>query len=365
MQMHHSLCDRLAYEATNKIRYSELCTLMRLLGPRLQCDEKMASVRLRNKVRPITLEEKIQMTLRYLAGDRVLAIMDTYGASKSFVYSTIDTVMEAIINHPDLKIRFPHTEEERRIVKEDFQYKSYCGIIRGCLGAIDGWLCLINTPRTDEVLGGNVESYFSGHYQTYGINVQAAVDAHCRFIAVSIRCPGSTSDSQAWMDWGLRREIDSFKVGEYLVGDNAYPCSDQLLTPFNKVEKGTDESRDAFNFYLSQTRIRVEMAFGYLTNKFQIFKRPLTCPLKKTTVIVLAAMTIHNFYITERLKNTAGYQIPFSYPDVVHARKVPYTVNGKRKHKIVTSTEITCDTRVSANKTPFVMSLLEVEHFTP
>ena len=78
------------------------------------------------------------MTLRYLAGDRVLAIMDTYGASKSFVYSTIDTVMEAIISHPDLKIRFPHSEEERRIVKEDFQRKSYCGIIRGCLGAIDG-----------------------------------------------------------------------------------------------------------------------------------------------------------------------------------------------------------------------------------
>ncbi|KAE9161337.1 hypothetical protein PF002_g32397, partial [Phytophthora fragariae] len=33
--------------------------------------------------------------------------------------------------------------------------------------------------------------------------------------------------------------------------------------------------RDNYNFHVSQLRIRIEMAFGLLVNKWRIFKQPL------------------------------------------------------------------------------------------
>jgi len=43
--------------------------------------------------------------------------------------------------------------------------------MKGAVGALDGGLCRIKTPRLSETL--NVKGYFSGHYQTMGVNVQA------------------------------------------------------------------------------------------------------------------------------------------------------------------------------------------------
>jgi len=47
---------------------------------------------------------------------------------------------------------------------------------------------------------------------------------------------------------------------KFVVGDNAYVCSETLLTPFSGVEK-EDPEKDAFNFYLSQLRICIAQTF--------------------------------------------------------------------------------------------------------
>ena len=61
---------------------------------------------------------------------------------------------------------------------------------------------------------------------------------------------------------------------KYLIGDNAYACSEKVLTPFSSEMK-KEKRKDAYNFYLSQLRIRIEMTFRILVHKFRIFKRPL------------------------------------------------------------------------------------------
>jgi len=45
---------------------------------------------------------------------------------------------------------------------------------------------------------GNVNAYSSGHYQTYGINVQAACDHQCRFIYDALAAPGGANDIAAY-----------------------------------------------------------------------------------------------------------------------------------------------------------------------
>jgi DDE superfamily endonuclease len=70
-------------------------------------------------------------------------------------------------------------------------------VIDGCVACLDGLLLPIQTPATTET--GHVKSYFSGHYQAYyGINVQAACDAHCRFVYASLAAHGGTNDIVAF-----------------------------------------------------------------------------------------------------------------------------------------------------------------------
>jgi DDE superfamily endonuclease len=55
--------------------------------------------------------------------------------------------------------------------------------------------------------------------------------------------------------------------------------------------------KDVYNFYLSQMRIRIEMAFGRLTTKWRILRSPLQTHLPKTILIVDVVCRLHNYVI--------------------------------------------------------------------
>ena len=84
----------------------------------------------------------------------------------------------------------------------------------------------------------------------------------------------------------------------FIAGDNAYVCSVHLLTPFSGEEKN-DPRKDAYNFHLSQLRIRIEQTFGYMTTKWRISKRPLQVKQKNVDTIFLCITRLHNFCINE------------------------------------------------------------------
>ena len=92
-------------------------------------------------------------------------------------------------------------------------------------------------------------------------------DSHLRFIYLAVAAPGRTNDCRAFnrldnlLEW-LKKLPKAF----FIIGDNAYPLSDALQIPFSGADKHDDFNR-AFNYWLSQLRIRIEMAFGLLTTK--------------------------------------------------------------------------------------------------
>lgn len=83
------------------------------------------------------------------------------------------------------------------------QVQTSSGVIGGCIGAINGWLCPIRVPRKGEC--GRVMSFFSGHYQRDGLNVQACADHLYRFIAFSVISLGGMNDSLAFQRWALNK----------------------------------------------------------------------------------------------------------------------------------------------------------------
>ena len=105
----------------------------------------------------------------------------------------------------------------------------------GILSAVlDGYHLQTITPLKNEV--HNVQSYFSSHYQTYGVNIQAACDHNCQFLFIGIAGPGVKGDRQAVVECGLSKLVESPSGLLYCIGDCAYTPTEKLL-PINRSEQ--------------------------------------------------------------------------------------------------------------------------------
>lgn len=128
----------------------------------------------------------------------------------------------------------------------------------------------------------------------YCVNVQAICDAQRRFVWCSILAAGGTHDSTAFALSALSENLGN--LGEYyLVGDAAYPCGDNMITPYKG--RALSARKDTFNFFQSSARINIECAFGIVIKRFPIFRRPLEMSHFRVAVIVRAAFGLHNFII--------------------------------------------------------------------
>ena len=126
--------------------------------------------------------------------------------------------------------------------------------------------------------------------------MQAAVEylLRCRYVCMA--APGRTNDCRAyWRSKKLVRWIWQLADDYYVTSDNAYLLSNKMLIPFKGNQIGGDEYKIAYNFYLSQLRIRVEMAFGRMTQKFQIMRKKMTCSLETQALYIHAITRWHSF----------------------------------------------------------------------
>jgi hypothetical protein len=137
--------------------------------------------------------------------------------------------------------------------------------------------------------------YYSGHKKAYGLNTQAVCDARLRFLFFSCRCPGKTNDLNADRHSKVSTQIDNLPDGFYTVGDAVYENSDHLLTPFSGQD--LQARKNNFNFYLSQLRIRIEMAFGRLVSQWGILWRNLRIRLERQPALFACLAKLHIFLI--------------------------------------------------------------------
>ena len=152
----------------------------------------------------------------------------------------------------------------------------------------------------------NQTDYFSGHYQCYGLNIQAMCDPNLIFLYIVIAAPGKVNDIQAFhrcqtlIDW-----LKALPEQYFILGDNAYPLSPKILVPFSGSEYYAEHNR-IFNFYLFQLRIRIEMAFGRLTTKWRIVRNTLNFRNAKNAKIIRVCTKLHNFCIRMQQREDGG-----------------------------------------------------------
>ena len=178
--------------------------------------------------RMIIPELCLYCTLCYLAGASYLDIIDFAGISTFSFYRIVHKTIHAINLMDELSINFPQMMAECRAAASRFTNISYQSAIANCIGVLDRYLVAINTLPS--LVVGNVQSYFSGHYQHYGENVQAICDHPCHFTYFAFTSPGSVNDRDAIKETSL----PSLNVlaGFVIIGDAAYKASEKIVPLF-------------------------------------------------------------------------------------------------------------------------------------
>ena len=277
---------------------------------------------------PVTPNIMVSATIRLLAGGSYLDIYETHGMTYSYLYRVRNKVLKAILECEDLKIEYPSNDEDINHVRVGFTQGSNQNLLHKCLGVLDGMLQPIHCPSISDC-NGNQDGYFSGHYQTYGLNCQGMCDSWLRFTFFSIAAPGKVPDQVALERTYFHQILDAIPNFHYILGDAAYTLTNKVLTPFTGSQRNVPE-HDSFNFHLSQLRIRIEMAFGRLVGKWRILRAPLQQgSLKRNIQIIMACARLHNYVINQDVDLAID---PFSLTSDYHDISPLQTEGGLLSH---------------------------------
>ena len=248
---------------------------------------------------------RLAVTLRYLAGGQILDLALIYHLSKNECYRTIRRTIDAINACPELKFFFPIDDADKlKELELEFaraHFRRYGNWSwRGQVGAIDG---IDISQRNPGKAVHNPTRFYVPRKGGHMLLVIAICDAHRRFLYYDISHAATTHDSLAWSasKLGARFQQGDFPRPFFLAGDNAFTCSNSMVTPMNDSD---------FDFYQSSNRMAIECAFGIFVRRWGVFWRPLEIKFKHRAALIGAAMRLHNFCINQRisleLKQVAG-----------------------------------------------------------
>jgi hypothetical protein len=142
------------------------------------------------------------------------------------------------------------------------------------------------------------------------------------FYFLCLAAPGKTNDSVAICKTSLPAWLDVLPPGYFTAADCAYSITEHLVAPYSGPQRYI-KAYDNFNFYLSQLRIRIEMAFGLLVTKWWILHTPINVKLKNLKKLLGAICRLHIFCIDNRetsVKVNRIYKVPEDQ-DQVHAHE--------------------------------------------
>ena len=256
----------------------------------------------------IDSRSRLSMTLKHLAGSKMQDIQQAHGVSRSSVVHAINITMDAIIKEFGIP-PFPFDDREAlQKLADGFKKKSTGGLFTHLVCIFDGLLLKISKRCIGKNSGIKDPSKYYCRKGHYAINCQVGCDADRKVISLSMLSPGAVPDRLAHVKSSIHRCIETGRLPEefYFGGDNAYPTSEQMLTPFTRQQMRNDFQgwMDNYNFYFSQLRINIECCFGMIINKFPILLAALLTPRIDTACKTFnVCCCLHNLCIDERLSD--------------------------------------------------------------
>ena len=250
----------------------------------------------------IILELCVYITLQYLAGGSYMDIFFLVGISRSS-FCLLWKTIKAISNWAELQITWPNTKKWQIECACGFTSISTNHALHEYVAVLDGYHLQTTTPLKKEV--HIVQSYFSSHYQTNGVNFQAVCNHNCQFLFIGIAGPGIMGDQHVVVECGLSKLVESTSRLLYCIGDCAHTPMEKLL-PIYRSEQAARERYDNYNYYASQLHICIEMAFSLMVKRWSILQRAITIAFHNIKHLICLIGVLHNYCINEQIVHCGG-----------------------------------------------------------
>ena len=260
----------------------------------------------------ISGEVKLARTIRLLAGGDALNLAVIFD-----IYPThLATIMKEVLMHWIIKpnigkinmLKYLNNIEAMNRVSCVFSRRSN-GVLKGCIGAIDGWLVKIRRPHS--WLDGAINPVpFYSRKGYYALNVQCIVDHQKKVLWEMYNNKGASHDSTCFKNSLLYISLKGMSdflhpKGLFFLGDSAYGIKLVPLPPYDSPLSQSPE--DNYNFFHSSARITVECAFGEIDLRWGIFWKRLCGSIDTNIMICEGAMHLHNFLVDYRDTHDADY----------------------------------------------------------
>ena len=119
--------------------------------------------------------------------------------------------------------------------------------------------------------------------------------------------PGRAHDARVYAQSPLAEElselchVENRRIDEtfHIIGDSAYPLSNNLMTPYRVRKQNMTIEQKQFNTHLASKRAIIERAFGLLGLRFPRLLKLKVQSLEKRINCIVAACVLHNWCIME------------------------------------------------------------------
>ena len=89
------------------------------------------------------------------------------------------------------------------------------------------------------------------------------------------------------------RTVENYNLPYVLVGDEIFPLKPWLMKPF--PGRGLDDFQRIYNYRLSRARRTTENAFGILSVRWRVFRKPIKATVATVEDIIKATICLHNY----------------------------------------------------------------------
>jgi hypothetical protein len=133
--------------------------------------------------------------------------------------------------------------------------------------------------------------------------LQAAVDHMLRFRYIAVAAHGQTNGGRAFQKGlGLRQWLAELDRKYNICAHTAYPLSNKIRIPF-KGAQAIAVYNSSYKLYLSQLQIRVKLAFGRMTTKFQLLRTKMSCKVVTQSKAIQAVARLAQFHHRQRKRS--------------------------------------------------------------
>ncbi|CAH2108869.1 unnamed protein product [Euphydryas editha] len=299
------------FEGFVRMSATDFELLLSRVGPLIEKQKTKFRVTIPSKIR-------LAVTLRYLAtGDSYRSLHYLFKMSHQVISNIVRECCAALISVLKNMIKLPENENEW-LQKES----NFADIFPHCLGAIDGKHVVMVSP----IHSGS--EYFN-YKHSFSIILMALVDRNYCFMFCDVGNKGRISDGGVFRDSVLFEKLQKnslhlpkpeplsngdVNMPYVFVADNAFPLHPNIMKPFPGQHPEGSMQRN-FNRKLSSVRIVVENAFGVMSARFRVLRKPIALQPNEASRVVMACALLHNFL--RKSSHSQSIYTPSGYTDTI------------------------------------------------